>query len=82
MPLVVQYGWTGGPRLQRVFDCGQEPNIRCFVEKSDLSGVMHTFAVSNAKLIVMKFFRSEMTTPPPFRIFSENSSILEKRGFP
>ena len=26
--------WTGGPRLQRLINYGQEPNIPCFVTKS------------------------------------------------
>ena len=38
-------------------------------------------AFSKAKKIAMKFFGSEMT-PPPFRKFSGNSSVLVYTGFP
>ena len=42
---------------------------------------MTKIAFSKAKKIAMKFFGSEMT-PPPFRKFSGNSSVLVCTGFP
>ena len=35
-------GTQSGPRLQKAFNYGQEPNIRCFVVKTVLSRVTRT----------------------------------------
>ena len=43
---------------------------------------MTKITVSNAKKIALKFFRSEMTPPPPLREFSGNSSVFVETGFP
>ena len=45
-----QGNWTGCPQLQRAFNYGHEPNIRCFVAKSGLSRVTRTWGGGSQKM--------------------------------
>ena len=74
-------GPVGSPLSQKRYVHGaQIAFYRCL----DVQFVIHDQSKNfsfKSKKISMKCFNSEMTLPPP-GIFSENSSILEKPGYP